>query len=257
MTNYEMSKTTIVELKNVSFCYGRGAPVLSDVDFHVDAGEIVALVGPSGCGKSTLLRVMAQLEEPQEGVLLFGPRRLSAISRLLFQDYDAFPWLTVRDNVLKGSGPKPFPTGEAVDAVLSAVGLQHHRHAFPNELSGGLRKRLALARILVREPSLVMLDEPFASLDVDTRSSIYQLVQLLWARTNGAVVMVTHDVHEAILLATRVDVASTRPMQIGNSFNIPFSRPRDESIVETGEYRDVRRQIMAALSSHGTPSRTG
>jgi NitT/TauT family transport system ATP-binding protein len=250
-----MSNMTIVELKNVSFSYGRGGPTLSHVDFCVEAGEIVALLGPSGCGKSTLLRIMAQLEEPQDGALLYAARRSSAVSRLLFQDYDAFPWLTVRDNVLKGSGPKPFPADDAVQAILAAVGLQHHQHAFPNELSGGMRKRLALARILVREPSLVMLDEPFASLDVDTRSSIYQLVQPLWARTKCAVIMVTHDVHEAILLATRVDVASARPMRISNSFKVPFAGPRDDNIVETREYREVRRQIMAALSLHAIASR--
>jgi ABC-type nitrate/sulfonate/bicarbonate transport system ATPase subunit len=249
----DMRTEPIIELQNVSFAYEYGSLVLSSLDFRISSGEIVALLGPSGCGKSTLLRVMGQLEMPDDGRISFDTSTQTG-SRLLFQDYDAFPWLTVLENVVKGSGPAPYPGPEVVRSIIAAVDLNGFERHFPNELSGGMRKRLALARILVRKPSLVLLDEPFSSLDVDTRSTIYQLVQPLWETTMCGAVVVTHDVHEAILLATRIDVASPRPMRIKKSLSVPFARPRNESIVETSEYRDLHMEIVAAISNSAEPT---
>jgi NitT/TauT family transport system ATP-binding protein len=131
--------------------------------------------------------------------------------------------------------------------MLSQVGLADDRNLFPGELSGGMRKRLALARCLVRHPSLLLLDEPFSSLDVDTKYSMYELVQKLWQESGCAVIFVTHDLHDAILLADRIIVASPQPFTIRDIINVPFSRPRNDNIYDSPDYISIRRHLTSLL----------
>jgi ABC-type nitrate/sulfonate/bicarbonate transport system ATPase subunit len=239
----------IVDVSRVSFAYTTEA-VVADVSLAVESGQIISLVGPSGCGKSTFLRLVAGLEVPSSGQittrgLIAGVNRDAL--RFLFQDYDAYPWYTVWENVKLGSGAKPFPSDQAVKEILSQVGLAAEGMRYPGELSGGMRKRLALARCLVRRPPLLLLDEPFSSLDENSKYEMYRLVQRLWADTGCAVILVTHDLQEAILLADRILVSSARPMQIRGAVEASFARPRDEAIGDTSEYLATLRRLRGLL----------
>jgi NitT/TauT family transport system ATP-binding protein len=244
----------LVEICNVSFAYDVKS-VIENVTLTVDTGEIISLLGPSGCGKSTLLRLIAGLETPNTGFI--KTRGIKAgtnrnVLRLLFQDYDAYPWYTVWKNIQLGSGPKPYPSKEMVEKILKQVGLDNESNRYPGELSGGMRKRLGLARCMVSRPSLLLLDEPFSSLDIDTKYSMYDLVQKLWQETKCAVIMVTHDLHEAILLSDRILVSSPRPFRVRQVINIPFTRPRS-SIIDNGkDYLNIRRSLIEYLRLSST-----
>jgi ABC-type nitrate/sulfonate/bicarbonate transport system ATPase subunit len=238
-----------VAINSVTFAYSADT-IIRDLSLTVEAGQIVCLVGPSGCGKSTLLRLIAGLESPSSGGILTQGSVAGAnrdALRFLFQDYDAYPWYSVWDNVQSGSGSRPSPADQVVEAILTEVGLTAKRTSFPSELSGGMRKRLGLARCLVRQPSLLLLDEPFSSLDIDARNEMYSLVQRLWSDTGCAVILVTHDLPEAILLADRLLVSSPAPMTLTEVEGIGASRPRGESITETPEYLNVARRLRALL----------
>jgi len=215
----------------------------------VAAGQILSIVGPSGSGKSTLLRIIAGLESPQSGSLSVGNGQGCRGHRLgfLFQDYDAYPWHTVWDNVKVGSGPAPYPDDTVVSAILSEVGLIQEKDRYPAELSGGMRKRLGLARAVVRRPSILLLDEPFSSLDIDTRYDMYRLLQRLWRESGCAIVIVTHDLHEAILLADNVAVLPRNSGGQLETIPIPFAHPRDERVEDLPGYALVRQHITQAL----------
>jgi ABC-type nitrate/sulfonate/bicarbonate transport system ATPase subunit len=243
-----------VEISEVSFGYG-SEEVISDISLSVDRGEIVSLLGPSGCGKSTLLRLIAGLEIPENGRILTEGAEAGSnrdVLRFLFQDYDAYPWWNVWDNLRLGSGSHPYPADSAIKEMLSQVGLAADRDVFPGELSGGMRKRLALARCLVRQPSLLLLDEPFSSLDVDTKYGMYDLVQKLWQESRCAVIFVTHDLHDAILLADRILVSSPRPLTIRKIIEVPFERPRTDKIYDSTTYIQMLRQLTSLLRSTST-----
>jgi ABC-type nitrate/sulfonate/bicarbonate transport system ATPase subunit len=239
----------IVEINDVSFAYAAQA-VVSCVTLSIQAGEVVSLVGPSGSGKSTLLRLIAGLELPTSGRI--QTNELSAREgrpglRFLFQDYDAYPWFTVWQNVKYGSGSQPLPSDETVDEMLSQVSLSTEGTQFPGELSGGMRKRLALARCLVRRPPLLLLDEPFSSLDANLRYEMYRLVQDLWAEAGCAVLLVTHDLHEALLLADRVLVSGPGPLHIAETIEVPLPRPRTSEIENTDEYQAMLRHLTESF----------
>ncbi|MBI4244499.1 MAG: ABC transporter ATP-binding protein, partial [Planctomycetes bacterium] len=231
MTN-QLNKN-IVQLNEICFAYGDHT-VLDNVEFDLASDEVVGLVGPSGCGKSTLLRLIADLEFPQAGSVLFekNDQNHQLPLRYMFQDYDAFPWLTVAENVQKGSGVPPHPTLDEVSQLLDRVGLRASMDRFPAELSGGMRKRLALARTLIRRPKLLLLDEPFASLDPDTRLEMYQLLQELIQEASSSVILVTHDLNEAIFLSDRVLVGSHRPMKIQGELPVRLNRPRIPAMMD-------------------------
>ena len=239
----------MVEIRNISFSYG-DKRVIKNVTLTIQNGEILSLLGPSGCGKSTLLRLIAGLEVPIAGFIKIQGVEAGTdrnILRFLFQDYDAYPWYTVWQNVQLGSGPKPYPSDDEVEEILVQVGLDTEYDRYPGELSGGMRKRLGLARCMVRRPSLLLLDEPFSSLDIDTRYNLYELVQGLWRATKCSVVIVTHDLHEAILLSDRVLVSGPRPLMIQKSVDISFSHPRGDNISDSEEYLAIRRDLMGIL----------
>jgi NitT/TauT family transport system ATP-binding protein len=251
----------LISVSGVTFAYTTET-VVSVASLAVKGGEIISLVGPSGCGKTTFLRLIAGLEVPGKGQITTGGSILGRhrdILRFLFQDYDAYPWFTVWENVKLGSGSKPFPPDHAVEEMLSQVGLSGERTRYPGELSGGMRKRLALARCLVRRPQLLLLDEPFSSLDVDSRWEMYRLVQALWADTGCAAILVTHDLQEAILLADRILVSSHRPLQIREALEVPLARPRGEGIEDTTEYFTLLRHLtglMRQSSAEGGQARS-
>ena len=224
-------------------------PVLDRLSLDVAPGDFVALLGPSGCGKSTLLRLVAGLEPPDAGCITVDGTRVTGPdpSRLLvFQDPTLYPWRTVHGNValgLEARGVRGERTARA-DAALRLVGLEGFADVFPHQLSGGMAQRAALARALVNEPRLLLLDEPLGKLDALTRLALQAEILRLWQETRFTALLVTHDVEEALVLARRVIVLSDRPAAIRADIGVerPYPRHRDDP-----ELIRLRREILGIL----------
>jgi NitT/TauT family transport system ATP-binding protein len=228
----------------------RGAVLaLVDVGFTVREGEFVAIVGPSGCGKSTLLKILAGLLPATRGevklrdVAITGPRRDIG---MVFQSPVLFPWRTVLDNVLLPVDVQRLErngsTSRALD-LLALVGLRGFEHRYPWELSGGMQQRASLCRALIHEPQLLMLDEPFAALDAFTREELWCVIRDLHRARAITVILVTHDLREAVFLADRVFVMSARPGRIVAERRIAFARPRDLELTFTPAFQDIAHEL--------------
>ncbi|WP_215750405.1 MULTISPECIES: ABC transporter ATP-binding protein [unclassified Gluconobacter] len=225
--------------------------VLEDVSLDVAPGEFVALIGPSGCGKSTLLRLVAGLEAPDAGTLLADgvpiagpdPSRI-----IMFQDPTLYPWRTVRGNIALGLDIRKEKDAEAIDAAIRLVGLEEFAAAWPHQLSGGMAQRVALARALINHPRLLILDEPLGKLDSLTRLAMQTELYRLWSSQGFTALMVTHDVEEALLLATRVIIFSPRPAQIIADIRIDGAQPRHRDDPSLQKLRaDILLQLEAAM----------
>ncbi len=227
-----------IALKNVEKSFtGRDGKhtALANVTLEIPSGAFVCLLGPSGCGKTTVLNLVAGFETPDQGEVLVDGHRVDGPGPdrvVMFQDPALFPWLSVGENVafpLQKRKLSPAERGERVDAALRVVHLYKFKHAQPHELSGGMRARAAIARALVMEPRIMLMDEPFAALDAQTRELLQVEIERVWQRTKATVVFVTHDNREAVRLATRVVVMGTRPgcvkLEVDVDQDLP--RPRD------------------------------
>jgi NitT/TauT family transport system ATP-binding protein len=234
-----------IAVRGVSHAFGQGEhglPVLDDIDLDVAPGEFVALLGASGCGKSTLLRLVAGLDAPTAGAILQNgepivepdPSRI-----VVFQDPTLFPWRRVWDNVALGLQARGVlkEQGHRVDAALKKVGLEGFARVFPHQLSGGMAQRVALARALVNDPQLLILDEPLGKLDSLTRLAMPSELQELWRRAGFSVLMVTHDVEEALFLAQRVIVFGPRPARVVAELEIDLPYPRHRGDPRLAELR--------------------
>jgi NitT/TauT family transport system ATP-binding protein len=211
---------------------------LDGVSFAIGHGEFVSIVGPSGCGKSTLLRLAAGLDFPSSGRVLFENRPVEKPGKqraLVFQAYSAFPWLTVRENIAFGLH-NPAESAEKVDKWLAVTGLTEFADAYPKGLSGGMRQRLAIARAMIVEPSLLLLDEPFGALDDRTRDSMRTLLISTAGETGCSVILVTHDIREAILLADRVILLTARPGKIIEIVPSTLPKPRTRHLLGAPEF---------------------
>ena len=225
---------------------------LRGADLVVQRGEFICLLGASGCGKSTLLRVVAGFEAATAGRVVMSGKAVTGPGPgrgMVFQDYGLFPWLTVRDNV--GFGPKArgLPAAEIAriaDRFVETVGLTRFAHAYPHQLSGGMKQRVAIARVLANDAELVLMDEPFGALDAMTRERLQDELLGIWAERRLTVLFVTHAIEEAILLADRVIVMSPGPGHIVADERIDLPRRRD---VSSPEFNDVRRRLGALLHS--------
>ncbi|WP_022798664.1 ABC transporter ATP-binding protein [Thermus islandicus] len=243
-----------IQFRGVTVRFGTYTAV-AGVDLEVAPGEFVSLVGPTGCGKSTLLNAAAGLLSPSEGEVCLGGRPLKGLNReagYLFQQDAIFPWKTALDNVafpllLRGV---PLPEARArAQAWLEKVGLRGFGHRYPHQLSGGQRKRVGLAQVLIADPRLLLMDEPFSALDVQTRQLMENELLELWQADRKTVLFVTHDLEEAIALSDRVVVLSAGPAArpIGD-FPIPLPRPRDVAEVRlTPEFLRIHREIWNLL----------
>ncbi|MBH1930405.1 ATP-binding cassette domain-containing protein [Serratia rubidaea] len=222
-----------IDVQNVSHSFAldnRDIAVLDNISLSIAAGESVSLLGPSGCGKSTLLRLLAGLEARQSGRLLADAQPIDAPSLeriLVFQDPTLYPWRTVRQNVLLGPQAQRLGGQEhKADGLISRIGLGEFAHAYPRQLSGGMAQRAALARALLNEPRLLLLDEPLGKLDSLTRIGMQRELINLWQSRGYTSLLVTHDVEEALLLSDRVIVLSPRPSRILAQFTVPLAYPR-------------------------------
>lgn len=216
---------------------------LDRITLNVREGEFVCLVGPSGCGKSTLLNIVAGLERPDSGGVQFDGSRVNGPGRdrmMMFQESALFPWLDVLGNVMFGLNLKPGLTNDERKEValhfLRLVGLEDFTHAFVHELSGGMRQRVALARCLAPNPRVLLMDEPFGSLDALTRENLYADLQQICAKQRKTILFVTHNVREAVCLGDRVVLFSPHPGRVQEQFEIKLPRPRNINDVELAEH---------------------
>jgi NitT/TauT family transport system ATP-binding protein len=253
------SAPLLLALRGVGKTFPNGTVALSDLDLGVYAGEFVSLVGPSGCGKSTALRIIAGLSEPSEGVVEWPsqgvamtthPDKASRIG-FVFQEPTLMPWSSVAKNValplmLRGHGGDK--AAAPVAAALDRVGLTQFADAFPRELSGGMRMRVSIARALVTEPELLLMDEPFAALDEITRFKLNNDLLALWQASGTTVVFVTHSVFESVYLSSRILVMTPRPGRIFTELTIDAPYPRNQNFRTSAEYAAFCRRASEALA---------
>jgi len=231
---------------------------LAAVDLTIPQGQFVCLIGASGCGKSTLLRIIAGFEEPSSGEAAIRGKAISGPGRdrgMVFQDYALFPWMTVRENISFGPRQRQLPPREiarTTDEFVRMVGLERFADRYPSQLSGGMKQRVAIARVLANDANILLMDEPFGALDALTREQLQHELLQIWSRTGVTTIFVTHSVEEAVLLADRVLVMSAGPGRIDSDFRIDLARPRD---VSSPEFNRLRRDIAQRLTSHLAPSR--
>ena len=251
-----MRELPIIDIKGVSKVFklqDQTINALSDANLTIGKGEFICLIGASGCGKSTLLRIMAGFEQPTAGEALMWGKPIEAPepSRgMVFQDYALFPWLSVRDNIGFGPTSRGLSSGEVkatVDKFVDLVGLGKFANAYPHQLSGGMKQRVAIARVLANDAELVLMDEPFGALDAMTRERLQDELLDIWQRTGLTVVFVTHSIEEAIFLAGRVVVMTPGPGRIESDNALTLPRPRD---VSSPEFNDIRRVLGGKLHSH-------
>lgn len=249
----EGSSLAVVEVTK-SFPAADGTrPVLDCISLELAPGELVSLVGPSGCGKSTLLRLIAGLDAPDSGELLIAREPITAPGAergLVFQDPNLFPWLTVRGNIQAGlvaRGTVREQRGE-VDEFMRLVGLEEFADAYPHHLSGGMAQRAALARALINHPKVLLLDEPLGALDAFTRMRMQDEVLRLWQARRTTMLLVTHDIDEAIYMSDRIVIMTQRPGRIERIIAVEIARPRDRS---SPAFLQLRGHILELLHFAG------
>jgi ABC-type nitrate/sulfonate/bicarbonate transport system ATPase subunit len=252
----QRTETPKLQVRHLSkvFPYGdKPLVAFEPIDLHLESNEFVCMVGASGCGKSTLLKIIAGLMPPTtgdiwvDGETVPGP---GADRGMVFQNYTLFPWLTVAQNIgfgLELKGITQADRQQKVAYYLEVIGLTRFANAYPKQLSGGMKQRVAIARALANEPAVLLMDEPFGALDAQTKEQMQQFMQELWQQTHTTILMVTHDVEEAIFLAQRIYVMSAHPGRIRSE--IPVSLPDDRplSIKLDPQFVQIKRQIMADL----------
>jgi NitT/TauT family transport system ATP-binding protein len=251
-----MAELPILDLRHVGKVYelnDQRIEALRDANLVVEKGEFVCLIGASGCGKSTLLRIVAGFEPPSAGQALMWDKPITGPAPdrgMVFQDYGLFPWLSVRQNIGFGPSSRGLPKAELrklVDRFVDMVGLTRFADAYPHQLSGGMKQRVAIARVLANDAEMVLMDEPFGALDAMTRERLQDELLDIWQRTKLTVLFVTHSIEEAIFLADRVVVMEPGPGRIASEHRIELPRPRD---VSSPEFNAVRRDLSARLHSH-------
>jgi ABC-type nitrate/sulfonate/bicarbonate transport system ATPase subunit len=221
---------------------------LENIDLALARGEFLSVLGPSGCGKSTLLRLAAGLELPTSGEVTYDGVPIEGPSRrrgFVFQSYSVFPWLTVRENIAFGlSHDKSSAKDERITKWLQFTGLTDFAEAYPKTLSGGMRQRLALARTMIVEPELLLLDEPFGALDERTREGMQHLLLNAVRDTGCAVIFVTHDIGEAIFLADRLILLSSRPGRILSTYEVTAKKPRSREFLRSEEFAHLHAALL-------------
>ncbi len=248
-----------VWLKDISVTYrgnnGSRLLALDSINLQVKAGEFLCIVGPSGCGKSTLLHLIAGLHQPSQGHVLVDDKLVDAPGTdriLIFQELGLFPWLTVGQNVEFGMKMTHVPKSEREEKIryyLRLVHLSQFRNSYIHQLSGGMRQRVALARALATEPDVLLMDEPFAALDAQTRDLLHDELERIWAETGRTIIFVTHNVREAVRLGDRVALFTFRPGRIKREFDIDLPRPRHlEDVTVAKSAREILDELREEIN---------
>jgi NitT/TauT family transport system ATP-binding protein len=232
---------------------------LDGFDLRIGDGEFICIVGPSGCGKTTLLRILAGLEMPTAGsVDIIRRDRARPLTSMIFQETSIFPWLSVRDNVAYGLDMRRVEPGTRkliVDHFLELTGLARFADAFPHQLSGGMKQRVSVARAFANDPEILLMDEPFAALDEQTKIVLQQELLKLWSETRKTVVFITHSIDEALVLADRIIVLSGRPGKLKADIPVGFARPRlVQELKANGEFGRLWHKIWSLLGTAGAVS---
>jgi NitT/TauT family transport system ATP-binding protein len=246
----------VVEVEHLGKLFVRGnnrVEAIHDLSLRVGDGEFVTIVGPSGCGKSTFLHILGGFVPRDGGTMRLDGRDVEGPGPdrgMMFQDLALFPWRTVAGNVgwaLEVQGRPRAEREAVVDRLLALVGLRPFQHAYPNELSGGMRQRVALARVLCFEPAVMLMDEPFGALDAQTRELMQEELQRIWQQTRKTVLFVTHDIDEAVYLGDRVLVFTARPGEIKAELSISLPQPRSIEVKKSPEFLAYRNTIWDLL----------
>lgn len=243
--------SSIIALNQVSKVYANGTMALQGIDLAIGAGQFVSLVGPSGCGKSTLLRLMAGLGQPSGGQIGWGLSPVARNLAFVFQDAALMPWATVVDNVhlpLKLQGKSLRSCRTTIQEALALVNLAGVEGSYPRQLSGGMKMRVSIARALVTRPNILLMDEPFGSLDEMTRSKLNTDVLRLWEQKRWTVVFVTHNIYEAVYLSNRVVVMAAQPGRIVADLPIAVPYPRSEDFRTSPLFNQYCREVMHQLT---------
>lgn len=244
----------MIVIRQLQKNYSKGGNVFASVDLSVGEGDFITLLGPSGCGKSTLLQLIAGLSPVSGGSIRIGGREPKAardITSFIFQDASLLPWRTVAGNIglaLEFDGVRRKEQGVSIDAVLDLVGLRDVAHYFPRQLSGGMKMRVSIARALVTEPSLLLMDEPFGALDEITRNRLNEELMALKEQKKWTAVFVTHSVPESVFLSNRIAIMRTRPTSIVREIEIPFLFPRTAELRRTSDFLRAVGEVSAALA---------
>jgi len=253
-----------LECRHISKIFGEGVKatrVLDDISFETGEGEFLCILGPSGCGKSTLLRIIAGLLEPSRGDVIYsGNNTDKPLNSMVFQEHGVFPWMNVIDNVAFGLEMRGIPRKERYDQsldFLKRVGLAQYATRNPHELSVGMRQRIAIARAFVNNPEILLMDEPFGSLDAQTRLILQDELLKIWSEHKKTVIFVTHDIDEAILLGDRVLVMTSVPGRIREVMTVGIDRPRDLRIESTQKFLEMRMKIWNIIRSEVERSMAG
>ena len=254
-----MSATLTAESVSKTFASdGRRTAAVDRIDLEVTAGAFVCLLGPSGCGKTTLLNLFAGFETPTTGAVRLDGRpveRPGPERGVVFQEHALFPWLTVLDNVTAGKRLRARSRPEqrrVADRYLAMVHLEGFEHHYPHQLSGGMRQRVSIARVLANEPEVLLMDEPFAALDAITRETLQRELIRIWEETGKTIVFVTHNIEEAVVLGDRIAVMTPRPGRIKEVIDVRLPKPRD---VNSAEFNEVERRARGLLLGDGEGTR--
>ncbi|MDE0309897.1 MAG: ABC transporter ATP-binding protein [Acidiferrobacterales bacterium] len=246
----------VLEHVSKQYMLKRAEPVVAvkDISMEVFDNEVCVLLGPSGCGKTTVLHMMAGLVDPTSGALSFNGKEIAGPSQergMVFQSYTSFPWLTVEENVeygLRLNKVNPVERRERVDFFIKKVKLERFRKAYPKQLSGGMKQRVAIARMLANSPEISLMDEPFGALDAETRWHMQELILDIIDESQMTVVLVTHDISEALFLADRIVFMSRHPGRIREILTMEFKQgrriPSKEELFETPGYYEIERKIL-------------
>lgn len=243
----------IVNLRK-SFDSGKNSIVaIDDLSISIASGEFVCFVGPSGCGKSTLLRILAGLDRPDSGTVTIDSRGPGVANAMVFQEASIFPWKTVGANIafgLRARGVERDECAARVDDALRLVGLSRFRNHYPNQISGGMKQRAAIARALVTDPAVLLMDEPFAALDAQNRAILQAELANICEHTGTTVVYITHSLDEALMLGDRAVVLTAQPARIKDVVDVPFARPRDTiQVSASAEFGTLKLRMWNVLET--------
>lgn len=247
----------MLEIKNLTKKYANPSGAIlavSNLDFSIADSDFVSIIGPSGSGKSTVLRIISGLVKKSGGSVLLDRREADKPNRekgMVFQNFSLFPWLTVSENILfgleLGKSTSISEKENILDHYLEMTGLRDFKDAYPKNLSGGMQQRVAIARALANTPKILLMDEPFGSLDSQTRSQMQELLTKIWEKEKMTVLFVTHDVSEAVFLSNKVIVLSERPARIKKIVDVPFKRPRNHELKKDKTFFEFVNQVEQEL----------
>ncbi|MDR2859331.1 MAG: ABC transporter ATP-binding protein [Mediterranea sp.] len=258
--NEQVVKHSLVEIRSINRIYydtnGKQTVALQDVSMDIKAGEFISFIGPSGCGKTTLLRLIAGLDSPQGGSLLMENKPIDKPGHergYVFQQAALFPWRTVEDNIAFGLKARNIykEKKEYIGKYIHMIGLDGFEKAYPHEISGGMAQRVAIARTLINEPKVLLLDEPLGALDAFTRVDLQNTIRKIWQATGTTIALVTHDVDEAIYLSNRIVIMTSRPGKISEIIDVKLQGERDRN---DDAFIVLRRHVLEKLNLAGTRS---